>query len=84
MAKKKASKKKGRVVASAANMSGAAAIGGHSSLGKAIEEAMTAATYECLERGITDPDKIREAKLAARQRVKDEIARTAAKAAKNK
>lgn len=55
-----------------------------------IQQAMDEATKACFAKGVTDPDAIREAKLAARQAVKDEFAaaqrkaaREAAKAAKD-
>lgn len=36
-----------------------------------VEEAMTQAVVDANKEGITDPDKIRDRKLAARQAVKD-------------
>lgn len=48
-------------------------------LGAAIEAAMTAETQKCFDEGVTDPDEIRERKLAARERVKQEFAAPAPK-----
>jgi len=41
-----------------------------SKLGKDIEKAMAEAVRKAYAEGITDPDKIRELQLAARERVK--------------
>lgn len=68
MAKKKATKK-GKVTASAVTMAGSLTFAGKP-MAKAIEDAMAAAHYACLKKGIIDPDKIREAKLKAREEVK--------------
>lgn len=43
-------------------------------LGAAIQDAMTVETAKCFEEGVTDPDEIRERKLAAREKVKVEHA----------
>lgn len=56
------------------------AAAGSSISARAIEEAMTNAAAECHRKGITDDDEIREAKLAARQRVKDDFAKQQARA----
>lgn len=47
------------------------ASGGERLNAKAIEQAMIDATNKCAEEGITDPNVIRERKLAARQALKD-------------
>jgi formaldehyde-activating enzyme involved in methanogenesis len=44
--------------------------GGKRNLGAEIEKAMATASLVALEQGITDPDKVRELKLAAREEVK--------------
>lgn len=41
---------------------------------KMIETAMSEAVAECYKKGITDPAKVREAMMQARQHVKDEVA----------
>lgn len=63
--------KEPKTVIAAASMAGGSsgAIGGGIS-GKAIEQAMADATMKALESGITDPAKILELKLAAREKVK--------------
>jgi hypothetical protein len=48
----------------------------------AIQAAMDEAAQKCFDDGIQDPDKVREAKLAARERVKAEFAEDQARAAK--
>lgn len=47
------------------------ALGGERLNAKAIEQAMVDATNKCAEEGITDPNVIRERKLAARQALKN-------------
>ena len=47
------------------------ASGGERLNAKAIEQAMVDAAKKCAEEGITDPNVIRERKLAARQALKD-------------
>jgi len=73
---RKASAKKaqeGRVVEAAMSAGSGGAISGAVRLDPlAIEEAMAKATEKALRDGVTDPDKIRKLKLAARERVKDE------------
>lgn len=64
------SKVKGKIAAASMSAGSSAKIGAGLS-GKAIEEAMAAATMEALADGITDSDEILKLKLAARERVKD-------------
>lgn len=55
--------------------------------GQAIQEAMDAAAADCFKRGIHDPDKVRDAKLKAREKVKRahaDAVRKAARAAKSR
>lgn len=52
------------------------------SLASAIEEAMSEAIARCQKKGITDPDKIREAMLEARGAVKGRAAIAEEKAAR--
>jgi hypothetical protein len=48
----------------------ASAARGNAALGTLIQDAMTAETEKCFAEGITDPNEIRERKLAAREDVK--------------
>ena len=50
--------------------------------GDAIQEAMDAAAADCFKRGIHDPEKVKEAKLKARERVKKDHAEAVRKAAR--
>jgi len=50
--------------------------------GKAIEEAMSAATLKALADGVTDPDEILKLKLAAREKVKADHRAAVARAEK--
>ena len=50
--------------------------------GEAIQDVMARAVEECAEAGITDPDEIREAKLAAREKFKKEMREAAEKASR--
>jgi hypothetical protein len=43
-------------------------------VGKRIEEAMSQAVAYCYSKGITDPDKVREKMLLARENVKRDVA----------
>lgn len=56
---------------------GVSSVSGTPGLAKLIEGAMSAAASEAQREGITDPVKIKERMMAARQRVKDEIAKAA-------
>jgi hypothetical protein len=60
------------------------AVAGTGVTSKIIEDAMAQATLDCAAKGITDPDKIRAAKLEARARVKAEIRAQQEAAAKGK
>lgn len=63
--------KKPKTVIAAASMAGGSSGGVAGGIsGKAIEQAMADATLAALAKGITDPDKILELKLAAREKVK--------------
>lgn len=81
MARKAATAKP--IIAAAAMAGGAgSSIGGRGLSGKAIEEAMNQATLDALAKGIVDPDKILKLKLAAREKVKADHRKAAARAAK--
>lgn len=62
-------KQEGKIAAASMSTSAGGKLGAGLS-GKAIEEAMSAATLKALADGITDPLEIREIKLAAREKVK--------------
>lgn len=66
----------------AAAVGTAAAGGGRPGLGAAIEAAMVKAHEDCFAKGITDDDSIKEAKLAAREKVRAEFAKREAAEAK--
>ena len=55
--------------------------GGNAPLAQGIEQAMTEATQQCFDEGITDPEEIKARKLDARQQVKDDMREAAAKQA---
>lgn len=57
-------------IAAASVASGSSGGIGNRGLGRAIEAAMAEATKACFAKGITDDESIREAKLAARDKVK--------------
>lgn len=67
------SPKGGRVVAAVGTASGTGARA-RTDLAQAVEAAMRQAALECHEQGIIDPDQVRKAMMAARQRVKDAAA----------
>jgi hypothetical protein len=63
---------------------GVASSGREPRLSQKIEAAMSAAVLACNEKGITDPDKIREAMLEARGAVKGHVTIKAKRARKAK
>jgi hypothetical protein len=73
--------KKPKIAAAAMTTSSSGGLGSRG-LGQAIEAAMAQAVNDCFKKGVTDDDSVREAKLAARERVKQEFAAAEAKAAK--
>lgn len=76
-------KAEGKIAAASMSAGASAKIGGGNALsGKAIEEAMGAATLKALAAGITDPDKILKLKLAAREKVKSDHRASVARAEK--
>lgn len=69
-AKARAASRRGKPrIAAAAMLSSGGARSAVSGLGKAIEQAMSGAIMDCYDKGIIDPEKQREAMLAARAKV---------------
>lgn len=71
--------KKPTIVEAAGSSSSSLSPGGKS-LASLIEQAMSDETQKCFDEGETHPDVIRERKLAARERVKAEVAKAEAAA----
>jgi hypothetical protein len=61
---------------------GSAAAGGGDLDQAAIQDAMDAAAADCFKKGVHDPEKVRDAKLKARERVKREHRDAQVKAAR--
>lgn len=75
--------KKGKIVAASMSAGSGSKLGAGPTLsGKAIEEAMSAATLKALADGVTDPDEILKLKLAAREKVKADHRAAVARAEK--
>lgn len=74
-------KQKGKIAAAAMSTSGGGKLGPGLS-GKAIEEAMSAATLKALADGVTDSAEILKLKLAARDKVKADHRAAVERAAK--